>query len=105
MLERMHEYFYSEPGRITGFARLIFQLGAFLLFAGALGQVATTAINILPTIAKQPETTKMLADIYPSLPLWWVPETWFSAIGCVFLIIGGLCLHVHGKQTDRLLRM
>lgn len=105
MLERIHEYFYSEPGRITGLGRLIFQLGAFLLFVGAIGQVATTTINILPTIAKQPETTKMLADVYPSLPLWWVPEAWYSAIACVLLIVGGLCLNVHGKQVDRLLKM
>lgn len=102
MLERIHEYFYSEPGRITGHGRLICQLGAFLLVVGAIGRVVTTAINISPTIAKQPETTKMLAEVYPALPLWWVPETWYSAIACILLIVGGLCLNAHGKQVERM---
>lgn len=105
MIERMQEYFYSEPGRITKFGQLNFQVGAFLLIAGALGQVATTAINILPTIAKQSEHTKMLVDMYPSLPLWWVPETGFGAVASMLLTLIGICLNIHGKHVDRLLKM
>ena len=99
------DYFYSEPGRITSLGRLIFQIGSFLLIAGAIGRVATGTINILPTLARQAETSKTLADIYPSLPLWWVPETWFGAAAAGLLIVGGICLNIRGKQVDRLLKM
>lgn len=105
MFEKLQDYFYSEPGRITGLGRFIVQFGLFLLLAGALGRVATGAINIIPTLARQAATSKTLADIYPSLPLWWVPETWFGLLGSLFLIVGGLFIHAHGKQVDRLLKM
>src|SRR5213592_1873858 len=105
MLERLQGYYYSEPGRITGLGRFVVQCGSFLLMAGAIGRVATGAINILPTLARQTETSKMLVDIYPSVPLWWVPETWFGAICSIFLIVGGICLNAHGKRVDRLLKM
>jgi hypothetical protein len=105
MLERIQDYFYSELGRITGLGLLIVRVGSALLLAGLIGHFMTTAINIVPTLAHQAESGKTLADIFPTWPLWWVPETWISAIALVLLIAGGLCLVAHGKQVDRLLKM
>ena len=104
MLDRLQDYFYSEPGRISGIGRLIFQLGAFLLVAGAIGRVATSAINILPTVSKQLQTSKALADIYPTLPLWWVPESWIGLTMSVLLMVSGICLASYGKDVDRILK-
>jgi hypothetical protein len=104
MLDRLQEFFYSEPGRITGLGRLLVQFGAFLLLSGAFGRLATGTINILPTLAKQPETTKTLADIYPELPLWWVPESLLGAVASGLVLVAGICIALHGKNIDRLLK-
>jgi hypothetical protein len=104
MLERLQGYFYSEPGRISGIGKLIFQLGAFLFVAGAIGRVATIATNILPTVSKQLQASKALADIYPAVPLWWVPESWIGLTMSVLLIVSGVCLVSYGKNVDRFLK-
>ena len=104
MVERIHEYFYLEPERITGLGKFVALLGSFLFVAGVVGKVATVGVNILPTLQKHPETTKMLADIYPTLFLWWVPESLLVAIGAGALVIVGICLNAHGKRIDRLLK-
>lgn len=104
MLERLQDYLYSEPGRLSGIGKLLAQFGVFLFLAGAIGHFATSTINVLPTLAKQPETTKTLADIYPTLPLWWVPETWLGVITSVILAVAGICIALHGKSVDRMLK-
>jgi hypothetical protein len=78
--------------------------GAFVLVAGAIGLFVTRATNALQILAKQAETTKGLADIYPTLPLWWVPESWFGAFVSVVLIIIGIAVSSYGKQVERMLR-
>lgn len=104
MFESLADYFYSEPDRITPYGRLLTLVGAFLLVAGALGRVATGAINILPTLARQPETNKTLSDIYPTLPVWWIPESFTGGAFCIFMIALGLCIFLHGKTIDRFLK-
>lgn len=104
MLDWLQGYFYTEPGRITRPGQFLARLGAFLLLAGAIGRFVTGTNSILPTLAKQPETTKFLADIYPALPLWWVPESWMGTLVSVLMLAAGLCLSVHGKRVDRMLK-
>lgn len=104
MLEQLQNYFYSEPGRITEPGKLLARFGAFLLLVGAIGRFATGTINILPTLAQHPPATKNLADIYPTLPLWWVPESWIGVITSMLIIAVGTCVALHGKNVDRMLR-
>ena len=76
-------------------------LGAGLLLIGSLGQLATKSINILPTLAKQPEGVKSLADIYPSVPVWFVPESIAGFLLALAILIAGLvCLSI-GKSLAR----
>ena len=104
MLDQIQDYFYSEPGRITEPGKLLSRFGTFLLLAGAIGRFVTGTNNILPTLAQQPQATKSLADIYPTLPLWWVPESWLGVISSVLLIAVGMSVALHGKNVDRMLR-
>lgn len=101
MSEQLFHYFYSKPGRITQPGRLLVLLGAFLIMVGFFGRLATTTINILPTLAQQRQTDKSLAEIYPTLPLWWVPESIAGGALCVLLIAGGLLIFFYGKSVDR----
>jgi len=104
MLGFLHEYLYSEPERLTKPGRLLARLGAFLILAGAIGRLSTITINVLPALANQPQTSKALADIYPTLPLWWVPESWLGLAVSMSLIAIGICLTLHGREVDHMLR-
>jgi hypothetical protein len=104
MFESVAEYFYSEPGRITPYGTFLTLIGAFLLLAGAIGRVATGTINVLPTLAQQPETNKTLSDIYPTLPVWWVPESLVGGAFGVIIVALGFYIFYHGKAIDRVLK-
>jgi hypothetical protein len=104
MLERLQNYFYSEPRRITGPGKLLVLLGSFLLVMGAIGHLVTGAINILPALARQNQTARTLADSYPTLPAWWVPESMLGCALSMFVIGVGASVFLHGKSVDRQLK-
>jgi hypothetical protein len=104
MFERVENYFYGRPGRIKRSGKWIAMTGASLMMAGAIGLFVTRATNVIQTMAKQTETTKALSDIYPTLPLWWVPESWFGIFVSVVLIVVGVAVSSYGKDVDRMLR-
>lgn len=104
MFESLDKYFHSEPGRITYYGRMLILIGAFLLVIGALGQVATKAVNILPTLAQQPETSKTLSDIFPTLPVWWIPESLVGGAFCIIMMALGFYIFSYGKTIDRFLK-
>jgi hypothetical protein len=104
MFQRLADYFYSEPGRITLHGKALVLVAAFLLVVGAIGQVASRATNMLPTLAQHPETNKTLADIYPTLPVWWIPESLAGGMFCILMMAIGFYIFLHGKTIDRFLK-
>lgn len=104
MFERIEDYLYAEPERITWLGAIIAKFGGFLLVAGAVGQLATRAINILPIIQSKAESTNTLVDIYPTLPLWWVPESFFGVFVSAILFAAGIGVNLYGRKIDRLLK-
>jgi hypothetical protein len=104
MSEGILLYFYTEPGRITSLGRFLNWLSSVLFLSAAVGHFVTTASNILPKHPGQLQTAKTLADIYPSLPLWWVPESFPGLALVVPVFIAGIYLTSYGKRLDRHLR-
>ncbi len=104
MFEQIEDYFYGVPGRIAQLGRWMVLTGAFLIVAGAIGQVMVRTANAFSVLAKQTESTKVLADIYPTLPLWWVPESWFGIFFSVAVIAIGIAVNTYGKKIERILR-
>ncbi len=83
MLHWCIEYFMNEPRRLMNLGRTILNCSGFLIVAGLCGALATTA-TWMASKAKPPVD---LADAFPSLPVWWVPE---SAVGYGFALCCGL---------------
>ena len=102
--ESAQEYFLEKPERIISVGSMFSTLGLAQLMAGAYGKVATTAINIIPTLAKQPESTKTLADIYPFAVVWFVPESIGGFLFSAMILISGLSLIGLGQQLIRFSR-
>jgi hypothetical protein len=101
MYEMLIEFFIARPGRLSALGRALFQVSAMILMVGLCGRVAviaTSAISAM-TVPVPPETS--LAMLYPSLPTWWVPESFLGYFACALTGVLGLMLVQMGKAIDR----
>lgn len=101
MLERIEDYFLTEPERLVGLGSALFYLGGGLILSGLAGNVATSAANGIGAIGGHVGAVKTLADIYPSFPTWWVPESIIGAVPALFIIAIGFWLNQTGKRICR----
>jgi hypothetical protein len=101
LVDILFEFFYTRPSRIVSLGSGTFSLGSGLIIAGLIGAVGTTAINRLPTLAHSPVDTKTLAEIYPDLPTWWIPESSIGFFLSFVLAMIGVVVALHGKQVSK----
>lgn len=104
MLDLLPEFLLTEPRRLMSLGRALLRAGWFILFAGAIGHAAIRATAAVHSIAKQAGVPNALADIYPSLPTWWVPESLIGCLPALLLVGAGLWLVSLGRQLQRLYR-
>lgn len=102
MLSQIVDFFYSKPHRISQPGRIMVQIGGYLFGLGVAGKAMALFLTAVQSLAQQPQTAMSLSEIYPTLPLWWLPETPFGFIGAGLLIVTGACLAMYGKQVDRI---
>ena len=98
MFERIYKYFLSEPRRLIGLGKNFVLTGAFILLIGAIGNVATGVGSITQGMGKQVVATRALAELYPSIPTWWVPESIIGCLPAIVLMITGLNIISFGKR-------
>lgn len=103
MLERLEGYFLTEPERLIGLGAALVFLGTGLILLGLVGNVVTSAANGIGAISRHSDIVKTLADIYPSIPTWWVPESIVGAVPALFIVIIGLLVNQTGKRIRRFL--
>lgn len=98
-------WWIEKPQRLIDLGRGTFTAGAMLLIAGLWGIMATRSISIFALLAPslQPQAVKTLADLYPELPTWWIPESAFAFIAVIILAILGFFAAIAGKQYKRML--
>ena len=98
MYEKILDYFITEPGRLVGAGRFAARTGMMLLLIGLCGQVATTGVAVLSSRVSGAMQEATLAHVYPGLPTWWVPETAFGLILCLFLTACGIAAAQTGMR-------
>jgi len=101
MLERLEDYFLTEPQRLVQLGRALFLIGGWLIIIALGGQVATSVANGMASIGGHAGTVKLLADIYPSIPTWWVPESIVGALPAMFITGIGLWINQTGQRIRR----
>jgi len=104
MFIRIEEYFLSEPERLIRLGSTLAYLGGMLIVFALLGNVATSAIGALGGFGGHANAPKVLADIYPSLPTWWIPESIIGAMPAILTVFAGLILVQSGKRIKQLMR-
>jgi hypothetical protein len=105
MIDRMIDFFLERPKRLISLGRVLVEVGGFVLVIGAIGRVATGFPGITNMLAKVSAPEKTLADLYPSLPTWWIPESIVGAIPALALIALGFWLAMTGRRLSRYLGM
>lgn len=77
----MHRPFIHHKPKLAHLAgRALFFLGGLLIVLGIIGRIAKTAVNSVRERGKL-APLEALSDLYPTLPVWAVPE---GAIGFTF---------------------
>lgn len=101
MWERLESYFFSEPERLIGLGRALLTFGGWLIICALYGQVVTSVANGIGHFGGHAVEVKTLADIYPSIPTWWVPESIICALPAIALMFIGIWLSIEGKRIRR----
>ncbi len=92
----------DHPERLVIAGEVVMYSAQALLLAGLAGKVATTAVSAVRLLgAKAAESTKPLAELYPELPTWWVPESGAAFVACAVLMAAGLWMRHVGRRYQR----
>jgi len=101
MFDRVIGYFIYHPRRLIELGGIVTTCSLLLCLFGMFGQLATKMPSILFSITKHPVAERTLADLYPALPTWWIPESFFGWTFSVTLLATGLWLTLIGKHLNR----
>jgi hypothetical protein len=72
-----------------------------ILLVALCGRVAVNATSATRAMAVSVPPEASLAVLYPSLPTWWVPESFLRYFMYVLTAVSGLTLVQMGKVIDR----
>lgn len=97
MIDRFAGFFLTEPRRLVVLGRVLLNFSGFLVMAGLFGALATTANSFAIGMSAKAKPVIELADAFPGIPVWWVPE---SVFGYAFALLCGL-LGVFVIRTGR----
>lgn len=103
MLDRLLDYFLGEPRRLVALGAALVRIGGFLLVAGLVGQVATTAVSAVKGLAVAPRVEVPLADVLPGYLSSWMPESVLGFGLALLLLAAGLLAARTGRVYERYL--
>lgn len=93
----------TNPSLFKGIGNAMMSLGGFLILFGWRGHRVLEVIDRrLARVALEGPTT--LAELYPTLPTWWIPETSIGFVAAFLVALLGGLLAWYSKQLERLTR-
>lgn len=101
MVERIYEYFLTEPRRLMSLGKNMVRAGGFILVIGAIGHSATAALSAVQSLGRQVAVPRDLAQLYPAFPTWWIPESLIGCLPAILLMILGFSLVSFGERLKR----
>lgn len=103
MLERLTDYFITEPRRLVALGAALVRAGGVLLVAGFVGQVATTGASAVKGLGGSARAEVALSEVLPGYLSIWMPESAFGYAVAILLLIAGLFAARTGRVYERYL--
>lgn len=103
MLDYLLTLIAREPRRTIALGHAIARVANFVLVAGLLGKVATIVADMVRSMGRQEPAHATLADMFPGVPTWWVPESEFGFAMAVLCVVAGFALTATGRTYQRYL--
>ena len=104
-MDELLGYFVEEPRRLVSMGRAALTTGMMVIAIGLVGLVAATGVSAVKSLGKASTVTApTLAQIYPNLWTWWVPETLIGAVPALVLAGVGIWLSMTGRKLLRIYR-
>ncbi|MDT8992672.1 hypothetical protein RQP54_17505 [Curvibacter sp. APW13] len=91
-------FYLSSPARMKFAGRLLCGLSATLIIAGMALRVPVVATEMIQAMTKTQISNGTLASIYPSLPTWFIPETFWAY--AVLMGVFGLGVYLYELARD-----
>lgn len=90
-METIIAFILKEPKRAGNLARAAMLSGGWLLIAGALGAVLMKAFSA-PIVQSGQDAPATLGEMFPDVPLFWVPEGPPGYLLASFILLAGVWL-------------
>lgn len=97
------DFISYEPRRIVALGKALYRTGSFLIVAGLIGRAARVSIAVVESLGGHQGVERSLAEIYPTLLTWWVPESALGYAAGAALMLFGLTVTMTGRRWKRLL--
>ncbi len=101
MIERLVGWFLDKPRRITRAGRLLAISGLALLVAGIIGAYARIAFVVIMGFNSRVPIEKSLEELFPQIPVWWIPESILGFLGAILLLSAGIYLFFAGRKISK----
>jgi hypothetical protein len=82
--------------RVAGAAA--FNIAGLFIVCGLIGRAALTAMAAAGAIGKQSDPAT-LAQMYPTLPTWWIPEGPIGYVTAALIAVGGAWIAVAARKA------
>lgn len=91
----------AEPKLFRSIGRGLAGAGAWMI---AIGLFAHNILDVLGRLQGRVglRGPASLAEMYPTLPTWWIPETWLGYTLAVSLMVAGIALARLARRLERL---
>lgn len=100
MIEWIYAQIITHPAAVRWVGRLLFSIGGGLVILGLRAEwlISKVMRRFARANLEGPQT---LAEMYPTLWTWWIPETVFGYQVAVFLLVVGLALTQLAKSVPK----
>lgn len=94
-------FLLNPPSRLRSLGRALTNGAGLLLLFGAIGQVAIAATSGVMSLAGGVPHVTSLAQFYPELPTWWIPEGALGYGSCAAILVVGIVLNSVASKVQR----
>lgn len=97
-MRAIFNFLVGKPGRVTRLGEFVGFVGYFLSLAALFSRMPGMVVAAFHGSTE----FRTLSELYPSWPLWWVPESGASIILALLICAAALYLRSVGHKVDRL---